>query len=195
MTANRPILVLLAGPSAVGKDTILYRLKKHDPSRHFPVTATTREPRPDEEHRREYFFIDRKEFEEAMGQGEFLETAEVHGNLYGTPKEQVLPQMEQGQDVILKVDVQGARTIRAEMPEAVRIFIAPSTTSQLLGRLRKRPGITEEEIQRRMIQAKVEMDEGKSFENLVVNREGCLATTVVQVEAIIKNEKERTSKA
>ena len=191
MTANRPILVLLAGPSAVGKDTILYRLKKHDPSRHFPVTTTTREPRPDEEHRREYFFMDRKKFEEAMGEGEFLETAEVHGNLYGTPKNQVLPQMEQGQDVILKVDVQGVRTIRAEMPEAVRIFIAPSTTSQLLGRLRKRPGITEEEIQRRMIQAKVEMDEGKSFENLVVNREGCLATTVVRVEAIIKSEKER----
>ena len=191
MTTNRPILVLLAGPSAVGKDTILARLKKRDPNRHFPITTTTRKPRPGEKHGREYFFIQQEAFEEAMTGGEFLETAKVHGHLYGTPREQVLPQMKRGQDVILKVDVQGARTIKAEMPHAVRIFIAPDTTSQLLSRLSKRPGITEEEIQRRMIQAKKEIEEGKFFEHVIINREGCLATTILKVETAIESEKER----
>ena len=191
MKDKKPVLVLLAGPSGVGKDTVLARLKKRGPQRHFPVTVTTRKRRPREVHGKEYFFLDRNQFQKAADQEEFLEYCEVHGQLYGTPKLQVLPQMEEGRDVILKVDVQGAAKIKIEIPQAVRIFIAPESMSQLEGRLRKRPGMTPDELETRMLGARREIQEGNaSFENQVVNREGCVAATVLDVERIIAREKE-----
>ena len=191
MSQNPPVLVLLAGPSGVGKDTVLTKLKELEPSLHFPVTTTTRRPRPDEEEGREYFFSDRDEFETAMTQGQFLETAEVHQNLYGTPNAQVLPYLDQGRDVILKVDVQGAAIIKAKLPNAVRIFILPESLDQLRQRLLRRPHMLPQDVETRMTNATTEIKNGHKFEHLIVNKQGRLTETAQIVQGIITYQKRK----
>ena len=129
-----PLLVVLSGPSGVGKDAALAKLKELDRPWHFVVTATTRPQRPGEQNGRDYIFLDHDAFLKMRDDGEFLEYAEVYGRWYGVPRSQVRNGFDSGKDVILKVDVQGAETVRKIAPEAVFVFMVPGTFEELKGR-------------------------------------------------------------
>lgn len=135
------------------------------------VSATTRPPRPGEQDGRQYHFMDRPAFEEMIANGELLEWAEVYGNLYGTPVAAVQAELDAGHDVILEIDVQGARSVREVMPAAVTIFVAPPSMAELAERLRVRGTDSSEVIRARLAEATAEMNEAKSFTAQIVNDE------------------------
>ena len=175
-------LILLAGPSGVGKDAVLGELRLNRPDIHIPVTVTTRPPRDGEEDGREYRFLSEEEFESRDRNGEFLETATVHGFQYGTPRDEVEGPLRSGRKVILKIDVQGARTMRRIYPEATGIFILPQGMEQLRRRLEERG---QPDLETRMENAHTELRRSLEFRHRVVNREGDLPQTVRKVEDII----------
>lgn len=162
-------LFVIAGPSGAGKGTLIAELLKRHPEVWLSVSATTRKPRKGEEEGREYHFLDEEEFREKARRGEFLEWAEVHGNLYGTPRERVEEKLGQGRDVILEIDVQGARQVRERMPEAVSVFIFPPSAEVLEERLRQRGTEDEEELRRRLAKAAEESEERRDYDHVVVN--------------------------
>lgn len=166
---RRGRLFVVAGPSGAGKGTLVAELLKRYPRARLSVSATTREPRPGEREGVEYHFLDCKEFERRAQAGDFLEWAEVHGNLYGTPRRTVEEWLEKGHDVILEIDVQGARQVRERMPEAVTVFIASPSMEALEERLRRRGTENEEEIRRRLRNAVRENEERTGFRHVVVN--------------------------
>lgn len=186
-----PLLVALSGPSGVGKDAVLNGLRKLDRPWHFVVTATTRSMRSGEKSGVDYIFLETGEFQEMKEHGELLEHAQVYGNWYGVPKGQVRQAMEKGKDVILKVDVQGAATIRKMAPEAVFIFLAPSSMEELQARLKVRATESGADLELRTRIAREEMEHMPSFDYKVVNRDGCLEETVASIDAIIAAEKRR----
>ena len=191
--APHPLLVVLSGPSGVGKDAALTELRKLDRPWHFPVTATTRPPRPNERDGVDYVFLDTGSFQEMLRRDEFIESAEVYGRWYGVPRSQVLRGMDSGKDVILKIDVQGAQTVREAAPEAVSIFMAPGEVDDLRRRLSQRMTEDSPEMERRLEVARSELDRAREFEYLVVNRDGDLARAVADIDAIISAEKCRVS--
>lgn len=174
-------LVLLAGPSGVGKDAIIEQVRKADPGVHIPVTATTRTPREGEEDGREYHFLDEAGFLRMEEAGSFLETACVHGHRYGTPRAEVEGPMARGMDVLLKIDVQGAAIIRGQMPHALDIFIMPDGMSSLEKRLSDR-GLEQGDLETRLENAHREIARGyREFRKTIVNREGQLEQAVREV--------------
>ena len=183
MRNQTPVLTLLAGPSGVGKDAALAELRRRDPGRHFPVTATTRPMRPGELQGREYHFIDSRTFQETRLEGEFLETARVHGFWYGTPRNEIETPLSHGMDVILKVDVQGAAQIKKVYPQAVGIFMLPESMDQLRRRLEERQ---DQDIETRLETAGREIALAQGFDHRVTNLEGRLQDTVDAIEAIIR---------
>ena len=187
--SGEPLLVVLSGPSGVGKDVALGRLRTLERPWHFVVTATTRPKRPGETDGSDYVFLTPHEFEDIAGRGEFLEHAEVYGNRYGVPRQQVRDAMSVGLDVIMKVDVQGAATIRKLAPEAVFIFMAPYSMEELAGRLTRRATESEMDLQTRTSIAWQEMERVCEFDYRVVNRDGCLDETVTCIDAVILAEK------
>ena len=188
-TQSGPLFVVLSGPSAVGKDAALASLRTLERPWHFVVTATTRPMRPNERDRVDYIFLQTWEFEEMAGKGEFLEYAEVYGNWYGVPKQQVHEGMEKGMDTILKVDVQGAATVRNLVPEAVFIFLVPSSMEELRQRLTLRATESAADLESRARVAWKEMEHLRSFDYVVVNRDGHLDEAVACIDAIILAEK------
>ena len=186
-----PLLVVLSGPSGVGKDAVLNALRTLDRPWHFVVTATTRSKRSGENNGVDYIFVEMGEFQEMMDQGELLESALVYGNWYGVPKREVRQAMEKGMDVILKVDVQGAATIRKLAPEAVFVFLAPSSMEELQGRLKVRATESGADLELRTRIAREEMKHMTSFDYEVVNRDGRLEETVASIDKIIEAEKRR----
>ncbi len=162
-------LFVLSGPSGVGKDAVLSRMKLLGRPYHFTITATTRRMRPGERNGIDYIFLDRDRFESMIEAGGLLEWAEVYGNLYGVPKSQVIEAQKQGLDVIMKVDVQGAATIRDMMPEASLIFLAPPDMQTLERRLRKRDTESETEFRLKLETAYEEMKEADRFDHIVIN--------------------------
>jgi len=186
-----PQLIVLSGPSGVGKDATMGRMKERGIPLHYTVTATTRPPRPNEVHGRDYFFISMEEFQRLIAQGELLEWALVYGDYKGIPKQQVREALARGEDVILRIDVQGAATVRQLAPEAVLIFLAPPSMEELAGRLRQRRTESEEALQRRLQAAWQEMDTLPIFDYIVVNYEGRLDETVDRIVAILQAEKMR----
>ncbi|MGQ9475806.1 MAG: guanylate kinase [Actinomycetota bacterium] len=186
---RRGRLFVVAGPSGAGKGTLISELLKRYPQARLSVSATTREPRPGEREGVEYHFLDRKEFQRRAQAGDFLEWAEVHGNLYGTPRRAVEEWLERGHDVILEIDVQGARQVRERMPEAVTVFVTPPSLEALEERLRQRGTENEEEIRRRLRNAVRENQERTDFRHVVVNDD--LRRAVEELCAIY--EKESTS--
>ncbi|MEK7814411.1 MAG: guanylate kinase [Chloroflexota bacterium] len=184
-----PLLVVLSGPSGVGKDAALAELKKLGRPWHFVVTATTRPPRPGERNGVDYIFLDGDSFLKMRERDEFLECAQVYGRWYGVPRSQVRQGLTAGRDVILKVDVQGAATVRRLAPEAVFIFLMPDSLEELRGRLAQRMTESSPELGLRLSTAREELARVHEFDYRVVNRDGCLDQTIAEIDAIIAAEK------
>ncbi|MBL1177704.1 guanylate kinase [Pantanalinema sp. GBBB05] len=162
-------LVVLTGPSGVGKGTLVRALLARHPELYVSVSATTRAPRPGEIDGVSYHFVSRNEFERMIANGELLEWAEFAGNLYGTPRTRVEAQIRQGNWVILEIELEGARQIRQTYPEALRIFILPPSLPELEFRIRNRGQDTEDAIARRLARAQAEIDAANEFDIQIVN--------------------------
>ena len=169
MTTERGILLVVSGPSGVGKSTVIHKLMDLRGNMEFSVSATTRAPRPGEMDGREYFFVSLEQFKAMVRQGELLEHAEFVGNCYGTPKSQVLRRLEDGITVVLDIEVQGAAQVKALMPEALTVFIAPPSLEILEQRLRGRGTETEETIASRLKRAEEELKLAYTYDYTVVN--------------------------
>jgi guanylate kinase len=169
-TVSAGKLIVVTGPSGVGKGTLLQKLLECYPDRLiFSISATTRSPRTGEEHGREYFFWDRAEFEQKRDAGEFLESAEYAGNLYGTPRQPIDQAIALGKIVILEIELQGARQVAQSFPDAQRIFIAPPSMEILESRLRDRSTDSEVQITKRLHHAKLEIAAANEFNITIVN--------------------------
>ena len=184
-----PLLVVLSGPSGVGKDAALAELKKLDRPWSFAVTATTRPPRPGERDGVDYVFLDTGAFLKMKERDEFLEYAQVYGRWYGVPRNQVHQGLQEGRDVILKIDVQGAAAIRQLAPEGVFIFMVPGSFDELQGRLAQRMTESSRELELRLAIAREELAPAGEFDYRVVNRDGNLEQAAADIDAIITAEK------
>ncbi len=184
-----PLLVVISGPSGVGKDAVVHHMQELGYPFHFVVTATTRPPRRGERNGIDYFFLSRQGFEDLMRKGELMEHALVYGEYKGIPKEQVRHALASGQDVVMRLDVQGAATVRRLAPDAILIFLIAGSEDELLGRLRGRKTESPENLQRRIETLREEMQRIPEFDYVVVNRDGQLDATVEQIAAIIAAEK------
>jgi guanylate kinase len=184
----QPLLVVISGPSGAGKDAVLRLLMEKQPDLHFVVTATSRAPRPGEVDGVDYFFVSRSEFERMMAQDELLEHKLVYQDYKGIPKEQVRQAMASGKDVVLRVDVQGAASIRELCPDSILIFITPPTENDLIERLQKRQSETQESLKIRLEAARKELDHLEEFDYLVFNNQDQLERAVDEIITIIQTE-------
>lgn len=184
-----PLLIVLSGPSGVGKDAALNALKLMDRPWHFVVTATTRPQRPGEQDGIDYIFLETAAFLEMKGQDELLECAQVYGNWYGVPRSQVSQGLKEGKDVILKVDVQGADTVRKLAPEALFIIMVPGSFDELRDRLTQRMTERPSEIDLRLSIAWSELGRVAEYDYRVVNRDDQLEQVIAEIDAIITAEK------
>ena len=189
LSEPRPVLVVLSGPSGVGKDATLELMKRRDLPFHFVVTATTRPRRPNEVDGVDYHFVSMGEFAEMIDSGELLEYAVVYGDYKGIPKKHVREALKSGKDVVLRIDVQGAATIRSLISNAVTIFLAAESEQELVQRLRERKTESADKLKMRIATARQEMQRIGEFDYVVVNREDELDKTVDQVISIIQAEK------
>ncbi len=185
---TQPLLIVISGPSGVGKDSVVHRMQERNLPFHFVVTVNTRPPREDEVHGIDYFFITMEEFESMKERGELLEYALVYSDYKGIPKEQVRQAFKSGKDVVLRVDVQGAHTIRELYPDALLIFITTPTEAELEARLRARRSDDPKEINVRITKAREELECLPEFDYVVTNRDSKLDQTVDRIEAIIHTE-------
>lgn len=165
-------LTVIAGPTAVGKGTVVNYILKNFENIHLSVSATTRQPRPDEVEGKSYFFMTHDQFDHLIATGQMLEYAVVHGsNKYGTPKQPVIEALESGKQVILEIDIQGARQVKKSMPEANLVFIAPPSWEDLVDRLQSRDTETQQEQSIRLQSAKSELAAQGEFDHVVINDE------------------------
>ena len=188
-----PLLVVVSGPSASGKTSLLAALRELRRPWHFAVTATTRPMRPGEVGGKDYIFMDTADFLRARERDELLESAQVYDRWYGVPRWQVRDPLIAGQDVILGIDVQGAATIRSIAPEALTIFVMPASMDELRSRLAQRGTEGETEMNRRLQEASAELGRIGEFDYRVVNRNGALDDAVREIDAIIAAEKCRVN--
>lgn len=191
--ANGAMLVIISGPSGVGKDTIIDALKErhHDPDYHYVVTCTTRGRRPGEVDGVDYHFLDRDAFGGQRAAGEFLEASQVHENWYGTPRGQVREALAAGRDVILKIDVQGAAIVKGKVPGALLIFIVPPSLEDLFQRLRTRATETADELEVRQRNAAIELARADDYDYVVTNETGQVERTAERIDEIIAAEHAR----
>lgn len=186
------MLVVLSGPSGVGKDLLISLMKERFPSFYFAVTVTTRPKRENETEGVNYFFVSRDTFMEMVKRDEFLEWSRVYGNFYGVPLSQVRQSLQRGQDTVLKVDVQGAQKIKARIPGATLIFISPPSPEALTSRLSRRQTEKPQDLKVRLQTLQEEMTYLPIFNYVVVNDEGKIEETLKQIEAIISGENRHT---
>ncbi len=186
---SNPLLVVISGPSGVGKDAAVKRMEEMGYPFHFVVTTTSRPRRPNEVEGVDYHFVSEQEFVERLRQDEFLEHAIVYGQHKGIPKQQVREALASGKDVIMRIDVQGAATIRQLVPEAVFIFLTAPSEEELIRRLKKRKTETPQGLKRRIATAREEMKRLEEFDYVVVNRDCHLDEAVETIAAIITAEK------
>jgi guanylate kinase len=189
--APEPLLVVLSGPSGVGKDSALMRMRELGFPFHFVVTATDRPQRPGEINGVDYHFVTTADFEQMIADQELLEWARVYNDYKGIPKWDVRNALSSGRDVILRIDVQGVATLRKLAPEAVTIFMAPSNLDDLRQRLQWRRTDTSNQIEQRLAKAEWEMEQIEMFDYVVVNHADQLDTAVGQIRSIIFAEKQR----
>lgn len=189
---HEPLLVVISGPSGVGKDSVIQRMKERRLPFHFVVTATTRPQRAREQHGVDYFFVSHDEFAEMIDQGELLEYAIVYNDYKGIPKEQVRQALSSSKDVVMRVDVQGAASVSELSQDAVLIFLTTQSEAELERRLRSRRTETPEGLNLRIATARQELKRIKEFDYVVVNRENHLDDTVDTILAIITAEHNRT---
>lgn len=187
----RPILVVVSGPSGVGKDATINELKRSGHPFHFVVTATTREIRPEEVDGVDYHFVSMGDFADMIERDELLEHAVVYGDYKGIPKQQVRDALASGKDVILRIDVQGAATIRKLVPNVITIFLNAESEEELIRRLRDRKTETEGKLKMRIATARQELKRLKEFDYAVVNRVNKQEETANAVLSIIFAEKSR----
>lgn len=186
-----PLLIVISGPSGVGKDSVLQRLKERQAPLHFVVTANTRPPRPDERPGVDYHFVSKEEFLNMVARGEMLEYAKVYNDYKGVPRAEVERALASGKDVILRLDVQGAATIRKAFPQALLIFLTANGEEDLRARLTSRQADRAEDLELRLATARQEMARLEEFDYVVPNRTGQLDQTVDVILAIIAAEHHR----
>lgn len=186
------MLIVLSGPSGVGKDSVLRQLATRVQNLALVVTATTRPPRPGEVPDTSYHFISREEYERRLQGGEFLAPAQVHGHWYGAPLASIRQALERGQDVLLKIDVQGALALRAQIPSAIFVFLAPPSFRDLVLRLRSRQTEGDGEVDTRLRDAQFELEQAAGYDYLVVNVRDDLECAVRDLQCIIQAERLRT---
>ena len=191
--ARGALLVILSGPSGVGKDTIIDALRRSHPGTdyHYFVTCTTRARRPEEIDGVSYRFLTRDEFERLRQQGEFLEANEVHGHWYGTPRSQVREALAAGRDAILKIDVQGAQVVKETVPDALLIFLVPPSLEDLFHRLRSRATESVDELELRQRNAAIELARQDDYDYVVTNETGEVERTAERIDEIIAEEHRR----
>lgn len=189
---NSGLLIVISGPSGAGKGTICKALLEKDPSIHVSVSATTRAPRMGEVHGENYYFLTMEEFKERLEQDQFLEYAKVYDNYYGTPKENVMEQLQRGKDVLLEIDTEGALKVKEKFPEGVFIFILPPRIEDLKRRIMNRGTESEEDIKKRLEAAKEEIQKIHEYNYGVINDDVERAT--LDVQSILSAEKLKTER-
>jgi guanylate kinase len=189
---SRPLVIVISGLSGVGKDVVLKRMREEGYIFHRVVTVTTRRPRPGEQDGVDYTFVSEDEYQAMLQRGELLEHAVVYGEQYGVPEREIRQPLDGGQDAVLRIDVQGAATIKEKIPQAILIFLTASSMKELRRRLIGRGKDSREEMERRLDTAREEMRYLPLFDYVVVNRDGRLDEAVRQVMTIVTAEKRRT---
>jgi guanylate kinase len=184
-----PLLVVITGPSGVGKDTVLSRLKALKRPYHFAVTATTRPARPEETDGVDYFFLSDQQYDDMLARDEFLENATVYAHRYGVPKPPIREALAAGEDVLMRTDVQGARYIKSVCPGAVAIFVSPPSWEEMEWRLRSRATDTTEQLELRLRIARDEMAAAGEFDHTVVNDD--LNACADEIERVLAAERSR----
>ena len=185
------LLVVISGPSGVGKDTVLRRLFQLEPSLKYSVSYTTRPPRPGEVDGTSYTFVNEEEFKRLIDAREFLEWAKVYDHYYGTSRRRVEEALARGEDIILKIDVQGASFVRKRRPDGLFIFITPPSTEELLSRLTKRQTESAQALAVRQREALVELGVAREYEHVVCNRD--VDETAREILGLIAAERTRRS--
>lgn len=187
------LLFVLSAPSGTGKDTVIKTLKQRGMDFHVVASVTARAPRPGESEGNPYYFISQETFDRMVAQNELLEYAKVHGNWYGQPLQQIRDNLIAGRDVMLKIDVQGAATVRKKLPGAIFIFLTPGSREELVQRLRGRQTETEAELQQRLKDAQQELAQRSDYDYIIENRQGQLDEAVERLRAIMLAEHCRTT--
>ena len=189
----QPLLIVISGPSGVGKDSVVHGLKGRDLPMHFVVNATTRPRREGETHGVDYFFVSKEEFARMIENEELIEYALVYKDYKGIPKQQVREALASGQDVVMRVDVQGAATVRKLAPQAVLIFLTTENEESLVRRLKARRSETPENLSLRIATARQELKRAAEFDYVIINADGRLDEAVDLVVAIIQAEHHRVN--
>jgi guanylate kinase len=187
--SSQPLLIVLSGPSGVGKDAVLARMRKLGRPFHYVITATTRPKRAREKNGVDYHFLSQKEFQQMIDKHQFLEWANVYGNYYGVPKDDITSTLSKGVDTIVKVDVQGAATIKKILPQAVFIFLIPPSVEELEKRLKGRRSESSEDLALRLERAKEEIKSLPLFDYVITSRQNKLDEVISQIDAIVAAEK------
>src|SRR6266508_2985435 len=189
----QPLLIVISGPSGAGKDTVMQRMKERGLPFYFVVTATTRPQRTNETHGKDYFFVSKDEFARMIDEDELIEHAVVYGDNKGIPKKQVREALTSSMDVVMRIDVQGAETVRKLAPQALMIFITTETEEDLVHRLETRKTETPDTLAIRIATARKELKRVQVFDYVIVNRELHLEETVNTIRAIIDAEHHRVN--
>jgi guanylate kinase len=190
-SSRQGLLFVLSAPSGTGKDTVIKTARAQGMDFFVVPSVTTRQPRPGESEGNPYRFVSKEAFEELVGKGELLEYANVHGNWYGQPRQPIRDNLRAGRDVVLKIDVKGAATIRKKVPGAILIFLTPESLEELAARLAKRNTETEEELKRRLQDAHTELAEQDWYDYVITNRQGHAAEAAETLRAIMTAEHSR----
>jgi len=185
------LLVIISGPSGVGKDTIIEALRQRhrEPDYHYVVTCTTRPRRPGEIDGVDYHFLDPAKFRKLLDAGELLEANEVHGNWYGAPRDEVRRYLARGSDVILKIDVQGAQAVKEAVADAILLFVVPPSLEELFQRLRSRATETADQLELRQRNAAIELARQHDYDYVVLNETGLVDRTAERIDEIIATER------
>ena len=191
--ATKPLLLVLSGPSGSGKDAVLTRMKELNYPLQYIVTVTTRPQRSNERDNVDYHFVSRESFQKMIEHGNLLEWANVYGNLYGVPKQAVKEALDGGQDTILKVDIQGATTIKKIMPQAALIFLVPPSMTELATRLKQRNTESAADLSLRLKTAEEEVKRLPQFDYVIINKRDGISQVVSDILAIISAEKCRVT--